>query len=63
MSVSRRDIVRHLEQNGYRFQREGGNHTIYTNDKGRSIPVKRHRTFSRVAANLLCREAGIPAVF
>lgn len=63
MSVKRRDIVRHFEKNGYHFQREGSNHTIYTNDKGRSIPIKRHKTFSRIAANLLCKEAGIEAIF
>ncbi len=31
MSVNRRDIVRHLEEHGFRLIREGGNHSIYGN--------------------------------
>ena len=63
MSVNRWDIVRHFEKNGYYFQREGSNHTIYSNGKGKSVPIKRHKTFTRIAANLLCKEANIPAIF
>jgi len=29
--VKRRDVIRHLEQNGCEFLREGANHTIYVN--------------------------------
>ncbi|MBR0316695.1 MAG: type II toxin-antitoxin system HicA family toxin [Synergistaceae bacterium] len=63
MSVKRRDIIRHLEKNGWYFQREGGNHTIYTNENGRSIAIKRHKIFDRITANLLCKQAGVPAIF
>ncbi len=63
MSVKRRDLIRHLEKNGWHFQREGGNHTIYTNDKGRSIAIKRHKIFDRITANLLCKQAKVPAIF
>ncbi len=63
MSVKRRDIIRHFEKNGWHFQREGGNHTIFTNDKGRSIAIKRHKIFDRITANLLCKQAKIPAIF
>ena len=33
MSVNRRDLVRHLEQYGFFLQREGSNHSIYSNGK------------------------------
>ena len=63
MSVSRRELVRHLEQHGFFLRREGGNHSIYCNEKGKMIPVKRHSTFDRVTANALCKQANIPAIF
>lgn len=63
MSVKRRDIIRHFERNGFLFDCEGGNHSIYTNGKGISIAIRRHNTFSRFEANDLCKEAGIPQIF
>lgn len=62
MSVKRKDIIRHLERNGFLFQRESGNHTIYGNGSIR-IPVGRHNTFERDDANDICKEAGIPQIF
>ncbi len=62
MSVKRRDLVRHLEQNGYFLLREGGNHSIYTNGD-KAIPVKRHKSFDRITANALCKQAGIKAKY
>jgi predicted RNA binding protein YcfA (HicA-like mRNA interferase family) len=44
MSVKRRDLVNYLENNGFYWLREGGNHSIYTN-KLKTIPVKRHKHF------------------
>ena len=58
MSVSRRELVRYLEDNGFRLLREGGNHSIY--GKGRAmVPVKRHRTLDRITANEICKQAGL----
>lgn len=62
MSVKRRDLVKYLEENGFSFLREGANHTIYTN-KEKTIPVKRHRTFDRITANELCKQAGLKPKF
>ncbi|MCM1441704.1 MAG: type II toxin-antitoxin system HicA family toxin [Roseburia sp.] len=37
--MKRKDLIALLERNGWRFSREGGNHTIYTNGKKyESIP-------------------------
>ena len=62
MSVKRRDLIRHLEQNGYYLLREGSNHTIYSNG-AKVIPVKRHRQLDRITANELCKQAGIQPKF
>jgi mRNA interferase HicA len=62
MSIKRRDLVRYLEQNGFRLLREGANHSIYTND-AKTIPVKRHRSLDRVTANELCKQAGLKPTF
>ena len=62
MSVKRRDLIKYLEENGFRFLREGANHTIYT-DERKTIPVKRHRTFDRITANELCKQAGLKPKF
>lgn len=62
MSVKRRDLTRHLEENGFHLLREGANHSIYTNGTG-VIPVKRHRQFDRITANEICKQAGISPKF
>jgi mRNA interferase HicA len=62
MSVSRRELVRYLEANGFTLVREGGNHSIYGKEAIR-IPVKRHRTLDRVTANEICKQAGLKPNF
>jgi mRNA interferase HicA len=62
MSVSRRDLVRYLEENRFRVIREGGKHTIYSNGI-KVIPVKRHRQFDRITANEICKQAGLTPKF
>jgi len=37
MSVKRRDLIRYFEKNGLYLPREGGKHSIYTNDKKLSL--------------------------
>ena len=58
MSVKRKDLIKYLEDSGYYLSREGGNHSIYTNDI-KTIPVKRHRIFDRITANAICKQAGL----
>jgi predicted RNA binding protein YcfA (HicA-like mRNA interferase family) len=58
VSVKRRDLVKHLEKNGFRLLSEGANHSVYTNDI-KTLPVKRHRTIDRITANEICKQAGI----
>lgn len=62
MSVKRRDLIKYLENNGFYLLRQGGRHSIYANDV-KTIPVKRHRTIDRIAANELCKQAGLKPKF
>ena len=62
MSVKRRDLIRYLEKNGFYLHREGGKHSIYTNDK-KVVPVKRHKQLDRITANELCKQAGLDPKF
>jgi mRNA interferase HicA len=42
--MKRVDLIRHLEQNGAEFLREGGAHTVYVNRRaGKASTVPRHR--------------------
>jgi predicted RNA binding protein YcfA (HicA-like mRNA interferase family) len=63
LSVNRRDLVRHLEKNGYFLRREGGRHSIYANGAGKIVPVKRHSEFDRITANEICKQAGVSEIF
>jgi predicted RNA binding protein YcfA (HicA-like mRNA interferase family) len=62
MSVKRRDLIRYLKENGYRLLREGGNHSVYTNEDI-VIPIKRHKNFDRITANELCKQTGLKPKF
>lgn len=62
MSVKRRDLIKYFEENGFYLLREGGKHSIYTNDL-KTTPIKRHRTFDRITANELCKQAGLKPKF
>jgi mRNA interferase HicA len=58
VSVKRKELIKYLEENGFYLLREGGNHSIYTNEL-KTIPVKRHRTIARITANEICKQAGL----
>ena len=62
MSVKRRDVIRNFERHGFFLKREGRRHSFYVNGRI-GVAIKRHNTFTRVAANELCKEAGIPPIF
>lgn len=62
MSVKRRDLAKYLEENGFYLPREGGNHSIYTNNV-KIISARRHRELDRITANELCKQAGLQPKF
>jgi len=58
--MKRRDLIRHLEQNGCKFLREGGNHTIYVNRRaGKASSVPRHREVFELLARKICKDLEI----
>jgi len=62
MSVKRRDLIKYFQENGFYLLREGGKHSIYTNNE-KTIPIKRHRIIDRITANELCKQAGVKPKF
>jgi predicted RNA binding protein YcfA (HicA-like mRNA interferase family) len=62
VSVKRRDLVKHFEENGFYLSREGPKHSIYTNGI-KIVPIKRKRELDRITANELCKQAGIEPRF
>jgi predicted RNA binding protein YcfA (HicA-like mRNA interferase family) len=60
--VKRRDLIRHLDEHGCQFLREGGNHTVYINPTARKIStVPRHREINDDLARKICKDLVIPA--
>ena len=58
--MKRRDIIRHLEEQGCEFLREGGNHTVYVNRaKRKATSVPRHREINDFLVRKICRDLEI----
>lgn len=59
--MKRRDLLRHLEKEGCRFDREGGNHTVYVNPaQTLSASIPRYREINTFTARGICRDLGVP---
>ncbi|HLL86863.1 MAG TPA: type II toxin-antitoxin system HicA family toxin [Thermoleophilaceae bacterium] len=58
--MKRRDLERHLREQGCAPIREGGNHTIWEGPRGRA-PVPRHREIDRKLARAICAQLGVDA--
>jgi len=58
--VKRIDLIRHLEQHGCEFLREGGEHTVYVNRTARrSSSIPRHREINEFLARKICDDLQI----
>lgn len=56
--MKRRDLIKLLEENGWYFKREGGNHDIYTN--GTDIePISRQREIKEDVAKAIIKRRGL----
>ena len=53
--MKRRDVIRHLEEQGCEFLREGGNHTVYVNRAKR----KENGLMFRVSVGLTSPHIGL----
>ena len=59
--MKRRVLIRHLEQHGCEFLREGGSHTVYVNRKEKkATTIPRHREIDEYLAQKICKDLGIP---
>jgi len=59
--VKRRDLVRHLEENGCELLREGSRHSVYVNRRARKASaVPRHREINEDLARKICRDLEAP---
>jgi mRNA interferase HicA len=60
--MKRRDLVRHLEQQGCVLKREGGSHSVFVHpDKKTMSTVPRHNEIKDFLAVKICRDLEIPA--
>jgi predicted RNA binding protein YcfA (HicA-like mRNA interferase family) len=59
--MKRKALIRHLEQHGCEFLREGKKHTVYVNRAAQSSStVPRHREIKDFLANKICRDLQVP---
>jgi len=59
--VKRRDLLRHIEEHGCEFLREGANHTVYINRNVRKVStIPRHREINDDLARKICRDLDVP---
>lgn len=57
--MKRTKLLKHLHQHGCSLIREGGKHTIYTNDDGtRKSAVPRHPEIKTNTLRKICKENG-----
>ena len=59
--MKRNDLIRHLEQYGCEFLREGGQHTVYIKRLEKKIStIPRHREIDENLCRKICKDLGIP---
>ena len=59
--MKRKDLVRHLIQNGCVLVREGGKYSVFQNPTNqKEIPVTRHLEIAYFAAKKICKQLEIP---
>lgn len=58
--MKRKDLIRHLENCGCEFLREGSNHTVYVNRREKKVStVPRHREINDYLCHKICKDLGI----
>ncbi|MCK4473830.1 type II toxin-antitoxin system HicA family toxin [Candidatus Parcubacteria bacterium] len=58
--MKRRDLIKHLTQNGCIFVREGARHSVFFNSfMKRTSTVPRHSEIDNNLAEKICRDLGI----
>lgn len=55
--MKRRDLIRHLEEQGGELLREGGSHSVYVNRKTHKVStLPRHKENNDILAKKICRD-------
>lgn len=58
--MKRRKLIRHLEEHGCEFLREGGRHTVYYNPLNKKTStIPRHNDIVNVLARKICKDLEI----
>ena len=61
--MKRNQLIKHLNETGCLFFREGSNHTIYYNPKTNKIaPIPRHNEIKDTFCNEICKQLGVPKI-
>ena len=59
--MKRRELIRHLEENGCLELREGGKHSVYVNPHRKKVSaVPRHNEINEILARKICRDLEMP---
>ena len=59
--MKRKDLVKHLIENGCVLFREGGKYSVFQNPvNGKETPVTRHLELAEFAARKICKALEIP---
>ena len=51
--MKRRDLIKELEDGGFRFLRDNGDHTVYTKPGHRRVEVPKHREVNENTAKTI----------
>lgn len=57
--MKRRDLIKKLEDAGYKIARDDGDHSIYAKPGCRSVQVPRHREVNEMTAKAILKAAGL----
>ena len=61
--MKRNQLIRHFNNNGCVFKREGSNHSIFINlETGKRTAVPRHNEIKDALCNELCKQLGIQKI-
>lgn len=56
--MKRVDLIKLLEENGWYFKRNGGNHDLYTNGE-KTVPIPRHSEINERLAKSIIKKLGL----
>ncbi|HBB91415.1 MAG TPA: addiction module toxin, HicA family [Bacteroidales bacterium] len=61
--MKRNKLIKHLEKNGCKSVRQGGNHTLYRNiSNGKASTIPRHPNIKENLCRKICKDLGIPDI-